>query len=378
MSVRPVTLSDVPACQAWLEYQAARGRFLYAFGRFSARFAREEPRAVRYRLQPLAGYEDEPSPEQRELYGESGWDYVADADGEFRVWRCDDPDAPELDTDPLVQGGAYDRFRRRLLWSNVMAILFFVGLPGLCLLYLFGPGDSPRLLRYIQTEQPAWKLFPLALMILFSFWLMIHRYRVIRRLVRTLKDGLPLPRRAPWRRLAAMGGVGLTVYLLWIASLVSNLVWLQSQKEFSIPADLTQPAPYVSLTRLDPDAGTKNGGFAVPVHNWMTEEQWWILESGQENGRSISCSTRYYRLRFRSLAGRLTADLRRQAETRGGALRALKDSRFDSAFFWGDLSAGSQVLLLRHGAQVIKVEYQGPVDLRDHLDTFQTVFDRSG
>ena len=189
MRLRPISIYNVPAYQAWLEDQAAKGAFLYDFNcSFFARFESGEPRVVRYRLQPLTRGEDGPTSEQRVLYEEFGWDYVADAGGEFRIWRCDDPDARELETDPVVQSGAYNRICRRLRWSNAIIALFIVGIPGLCQ-YLLHQTDHARLMWYIQSEVPIWRLALYALVPLFFLWQLVYQNLAIRTLVRTLRGG---------------------------------------------------------------------------------------------------------------------------------------------------------------------------------------------
>ena len=377
MRLRPISIYNVPAYQAWLEDQAAKGSFLYDFYGFFARFEEGEPRAVRYRLQPLIRREDGPSLEQRELYEESGWEYVADVGGEFRVWRCDDPDARELDTDPVVQGGAYNRICRRLRWSNAIIALLIVGIPSLCL-YLLHQTDHARLMWYVQSEVPAWRLVPLVLLLLFSLWLLLYQNRAIRTLMRTLRAGLPISRRAPWKRQVGLGGVSLAVYILWIVSQLLNLIWMQPQRELPRVSDLLEPVPFVTLTALNPGTNSSDGGFADSIHNWMTEEQWLILESGQENGQELSCFTRYYRLRFRPITNDLMKDIRRWEMQHGNPMQELGDTRFDSAYWGASSTTDNQVLLLRRGAQVLKVEYQGTADLREHLDEFRAVFDRPG
>lgn len=377
MRLRPVSIYNVPAYQAWLEDQAAKGVFLYDFfSGFFARFEPGEPKAVRYRLQPLTRVEDGPSLEQRELYEESGWDYVADAGGEFRIWRCDDPDAPELDTDPVVQGGAYTRICRRLRWSNAIIALLLVGIPGLCL-YFLHQTDRARLMWYVQSEVPAWRLIPLLMILLFSLWLLFYQNWAIRTLVRTLRAGLPVPHRAPWRRQVVLGGVSLAVYVLWIAFQLLNLAWIQP-REFPRLADLPESVPFVSLAALNSGISASDGGFADPIHNWMTEEQWWIQESGRRHGQELSCTTRYYRLRFHLLTDGLMRDIRSWQAQHGTPMQYLEDSRFDSAYFGEASATDNQVLLLRRGAQVLQVEYEGTADLREHLDEFRAVFDRPG
>jgi len=304
------------------------------------------------------------------------WDYVADAGGEFRIWRCDDPDARELETDPVVQSGAYNRICRRLRWSNAIIALFIVGIPGLCQ-YLLHQTDHARLMWYIQSEVPIWRLALYALVPLFFLWQLVYQNLAIRTLVRTLRAGLPVPHRAPWKRQVALGGVSLAVYVLWIASLLLSLVSMQP-REFPHVSDLSEPVPFVTLAALNPGISASDGGFVDHIHNWMTEEQWLIVESGQENGQDLSCFTRYYRLRFRPLTDDLIREIRSWELQQGNPMQELEDIRLDSAYWGASAVTDHQVLLLRRGVQVLQVEYQGTADLRAHLDAFRGVFDRFG
>lgn len=114
MKLAPFSIYDVAAQQAWMEDQAARGYFLDGRGRWFATFTKGKPKVVRYRMEPAGRKEDIPDLERREVYRSLGWDYVCTVGGTFYVWRCDDPNAPELNTDPVVQASAYDRLFHRL------------------------------------------------------------------------------------------------------------------------------------------------------------------------------------------------------------------------------------------------------------------------
>lgn len=81
--------------------------FLDGRGRWFATFTKGKPKAVRYRMEPAGRKEDIPDLEQREVYRSLGWDYVCTVGGTFYVWRCDDPDAPELDSFWWRDTGAY-------------------------------------------------------------------------------------------------------------------------------------------------------------------------------------------------------------------------------------------------------------------------------
>ncbi len=124
MRIAPISIYDVPAQQAWLEDMAARGYFLseYQAGVFTlASFTKVGPEAVRYRLEPMAAKEAYPDAARREVYRSLGWEYVSTAGKTMYVWRCDDPAAPELHTEPETEARAYDRLRRALRRVNALA-----------------------------------------------------------------------------------------------------------------------------------------------------------------------------------------------------------------------------------------------------------------
>ena len=115
---------DVEACESWLQDMAEQGLMLERWTViFEARFRRETPRPVRYRLTaarlkgPLLF--NHPDAGEQELYEEAGWHFVC-RQGEFYIYACDDPAAPELHTDPAVQAMS-------LKMACRSAVLSFVG-----------------------------------------------------------------------------------------------------------------------------------------------------------------------------------------------------------------------------------------------------------
>lgn len=99
-----------------------------------AAFDRCEPEKVRYRLQPAQkGFvlydNDGPDDDEVELNGAFGWKYVAKY-GSFHIYRADDIDAREMDTDPEVQAMAMNALHRgqrfNIIWMSIWIILYLV------------------------------------------------------------------------------------------------------------------------------------------------------------------------------------------------------------------------------------------------------------
>lgn len=127
---------DVTGVESWLSYMAEQGYILRDGGVFRgiAAFDRCELEKVRYRLQPAQkGFviydNDGPSDDEVELNGAFGWKYVAKY-GVFHIYRADDIDAREMDTDPEVQAMAMNSLHRgqrfNIIWMSIWIILYLV------------------------------------------------------------------------------------------------------------------------------------------------------------------------------------------------------------------------------------------------------------
>ena len=145
---RPVELYDVAAVESWLEERDREGYHLLRFrGLYGIFYQDCSVAPSRYRLQPLLRKEKSPPPEMTDAYRELGWEYVCTLAGTFHIWRCGDPAAPELDTDPVVQSMGYGYLERkcgaiccgcpRSCWCAWGSVSFpGSGAPGTCLWWI--------------------------------------------------------------------------------------------------------------------------------------------------------------------------------------------------------------------------------------------------
>ena len=114
----PISIYDVAAVETWLEDLARKGENPVCFTGSRVDLLLDEPWECRFRLQPLQRWKEALDPERVEAYRSMGWRLVGQL-GPFWVWRCDDPNAPELDTDPVVQGEGYRYLKRRMIFRTV-------------------------------------------------------------------------------------------------------------------------------------------------------------------------------------------------------------------------------------------------------------------
>ena len=96
----PFGSGDIPAVQSWLEDMAEKGLFFKECGLLFAKFTRGEPKKMRYRLDFCDVVACDIPDEKKELYEQSGWQVVGDYNSDLVVVCTDEPDAPEIYTDP--------------------------------------------------------------------------------------------------------------------------------------------------------------------------------------------------------------------------------------------------------------------------------------
>ena len=141
---RPAGLYDAAAVETWLEDMAREGWRLTGFRGFYGCFEKDAPALCRYRMQPMARKKEVLDPEREAVYRDLGWTLAAKLGGLFWVWRCDDPAAAELDTDPVVQGEGYRYLKRRMVRSTVRSLLLAAALAALGL-WSFETSGTPLL-----------------------------------------------------------------------------------------------------------------------------------------------------------------------------------------------------------------------------------------
>ena len=126
--IPPCHRYDLEGIQTWLEDMAKDGWLLetdgYSLGLFT--FQRCEPITCRYRLHVTADTNRYGQhQEYLELLRESGWVYVADFQG-FNIFRTENPDAVEVNTDPTVQATTLKKLKRETLSRLLFFGFYFI------------------------------------------------------------------------------------------------------------------------------------------------------------------------------------------------------------------------------------------------------------
>lgn len=375
--LRPANAYDVAANETWLEDMARQGYRLVGMTGWSGVFEEAEPCACRYRMQPLSQKEKRPPEEMAEAYRELGWEYAGTIPETFHVWRCQDPAAPELDTDPVVQGMGYRYLRRKMRKDLMFSVLLLAALAALCV-FLSGMASTPLLDTVEQFAPGQLTVGTLAAILLVV--LIACQMRSMRRLLRFLDAGIPLERPRPYRRqkwlaraLAAVLGLSLVLNFLGVVTAMDG----GSLKEGWDAGDrYHEPGPgvvYVDLAALEGAAETEFWGCRTKIQELcprMYEVRQLSLEEGEKTSRQVlsSVETTYYRMLTEGLARQLAKEL---IQARPGymgtsaheALAPVEGAVLDG-FWWLQKDDGTQFAVARLGRQVLLVEYEGQTDLR--------------
>lgn len=238
----PVEPFDMAGLTEWLNAMAAQGLYLVEFkGPDRACFRPGPPDdTVRYGLDAKEVYDIDR--ERNELYTEMGWEYVTTLKPLYYVYRCADPAAPALHTDPVVQADTLTKVIRRRTWSLVFLLAWIAFVLRDSLFRLFTAPWSWVELLLLKTGPV------LIYWALIVGWLVLALFHGLRevlallRLRRQLRMGFPLeegrrfPRKIPstilWR------GLTLSLLLALGTVLYSNTA---AQRRLTGPEEWTFP-----------------------------------------------------------------------------------------------------------------------------------------
>ena len=371
----PVDFVDVDRFEGWAEDMARRGLYLHHLTPFLfAAFQRGEPAPVRYRLEPRGSFW---SRESQNYCRSLGWEFVFHVGRWFDLYRNDDPEAPELHTDPVVHSYALDRISRSLRILTAVLVLCFVGeLAALLLPYLLS--DAPVLLLLNASGISTLSMLVLFLLLGVEFRSLGSFFRLRRR----LREGI-VPGRQSWRS-SARWYFGLLLFdLVLLAALIASPLVMRSVEWEDEIAVAERPFPILELQELEGDPALEAVPspitleiFGYDSHNYV-RRNWSLLAPGQyEVDQHLTGSGDYeprldmlwYRLSLPCLASPLLDDL----ITRYSDLRYAPEHYtvtepelpgFDRAVLVQDNRWPGQELFLQAGNVVIYLDYSGAQDL---------------
>lgn len=362
----PRDLWDVGTIEAWLEEKAAQGWILEKWSTW-AKFERMKPITCRVRLDPRRrdGAEQD---EADALCQDLGWRPACTVGGDYQVYYCFDPTAPDLYTDPESQAWAWGKLLRRTIWRTLLYIFLIA-------LWLFFQFDDLWMGSGRVVEK-----FLLGLWAVWLFavcwaggilWDLIRHVRGVARLRRRLAAGVPLEPGDPGRAVRRSRRYE-TVTWAGIVLLVGFLIFTMAGVREMPLSDAPSPLPCVALEALDPEAAGPEldiaryetfDGLLIQSRR-VTQFRWQPSASVQaelDRVALVSFAEALYRERVGAFL-----DAWPNAE-----VRELTDGRFDQAVVIG--AGKNQLFAARLGRMVLTERAETDTDLMDHLDGFAAV-----
>ncbi len=320
--IPPCPAYDIPAMESWLEDMAARGLHLSKDGFFGffTTFEEGPPKKERFRLEPtdrkggLFSEEYDPADEQLQLLHQMGWTYRARR-GQFHIYSTDDPNAPELNTDPQVQAVTMAALTK-YLWKKLRDTLVMMAL------YTVLSFGDLLLSSTLLLGTPLMLLLVGAL--LWDLGVSVRALLVLTGYRKQLRKGQPLPHRSDYRR---SGQRYLAARFLRFALWIIVFAW-SAARVFPVLVDaqyeplIDQTVPFHTVADYYPDARVErqNGILKSKIYIWsdlLSPENIDFKEYTQVtlDGETFDCwlTVHYHRTRWEWTARRLAKEFVSQA-----------------------------------------------------------------
>ncbi|MEH7381191.1 DUF2812 domain-containing protein [Bacillus sp. JJ1533] len=322
--IRPSDYWRIGEHESWFQDMAAEGLHLKKMGKFFAHFVKGEPKKMRYRVD--VSMKKKSSPEQIEMYAESGWDYVTSYQY-FQVFSSpEELDAPEIHTDPAEQSFTLTELDKKLALNAgfvVIGLLLILGM----LSSVWFLDATPT---YILVEGLVIPQTILSIIIGYQAFNSLLAAISIRTLRKSLIEGKQIEHHVPWKKSHRLNSIIAFLFTI-VAALTAIFAFTQLIKMdtktlpeggLNLPivrlADIEQNPALVrgesEYMRDNVDWSnryTSNWSPFAPVQ-YQTDEsglipgEKWKDKSGEY---SPSIETKYYHLSFPSMADHLISDL---------------------------------------------------------------------
>lgn len=352
-------LKDPIQLQTWLEDLSLEGWQLEKVRGDWEKFRRIPPHRIRYRLEPKSVTPDMSDEDVRlkdQLYREMGWERVPKSN----LFRAEDPNTPELYTDPETLMHQWKRSLRDFLVATAICLLLGIAVEATLLGRIYGFGIFSRVDYLFRTTwgQVLYGAAFLLLMVL-DIWQSWKEWRFYRQMEAGKQEPYspyPTSRWSRWRPMLVSVLLRLLCLLMPLL-LYPSLGWYEAYHDLG---DLEVPL-YMDVETLGGRGAVSSELAAVGKANattlgWSTVFQYCDDPAANwERGE-----TGYYHMRGGYLA-RLAVE-RLLEETKTTEAEPLNLSGADEAWT-GEDWRGDPFLLVRRGNQVLKTSCDGDLEI---------------
>lgn len=290
----PVSDYDIQGTESWLQDMALQGLYLKKYRPLFCTFTPGPARKTRYRIEPCRRAVDDDLPSAMlDLYEEYGWECVGDINREMLIFSTQDENAPELHTDPAIQGERWKKLYKKARTGTYVVPLSFVVVTICTAATLFEHGmPLTNLITNVSL--------PLVLMwvcLLLGLPSVFAKKRDLELILRQLENGTPLEHRAPYpKRNLSSPAYFTAVVLLWILLILGQCILPLTGGKLQALSDL-QDFPLLSLSQVEgeefiPFTMASEGyvdyaNFARQEHYLLCWNSWEAVQSGAWIGEDI-------------------------------------------------------------------------------------------
>lgn len=326
-TVRKLRSSDywrIGEHESWFQDMAAKGFHLKKMGLRFAHFVKGEPKKMRYRIDVAINKKN--TPEQIEIYADSGWDYVTGYQY-FQVYSSPvERNAPELHTDPAEQSFTLSALGKKLAFNAVMVVVALLLMIGMLSAIWFLDGTP----TFVLIDGLAVQQTILSILFVYLAYISLQAAISIHALRKDLIEGKPINHHAPWKKHYRLNSI--IAFLFTIVAGLSAIVpfgQLIKNDTKTLP-ETNLDLPIVRLADVEQNPALARGESSYMRDNvdWGNRYTYkWsplapIQYESDENGvvpgkmwgdgsgeYSPSIHTRVYQLSVPALADNLIADL---------------------------------------------------------------------
>lgn len=221
--LRPSNYWRIGEHECWFTDMANKGYHLKKMGLHFAKFEKGETKKTKYRIDVSTNKKI--SPEQLQLYAESGWDYVTSYQY-FHVFSSpNERNALELHTDPAEQAYTLKKLDKKLglnAWIGTIALVLMICM--VAAIWFLDKTPTLILLEGFALQQTL-----LTIIIGYTVLTSLQAAISIRALRKNLLSGKPIDHDAPWKSIIALI-LSLAYYFQLLQHLVQSFHFYSLQK----------------------------------------------------------------------------------------------------------------------------------------------------
>lgn len=262
--LRPSDYWHIGKHESWFSDMANEGLHLKRMGLHFAQFNKSEPKKMRYRIDVSSNKEI--TQEQKQMYAESGWDYVTSY-GNFNAFSSPvKRNAPELHTDPAEQSYTMKELDKKLAASALMVVLSVIVIVAIVAASLFL--DGTPVLSLVEGSMIS-QMISTVIMIYLAYTSLLATIS-IRNLQKTLLDGKPINHHVPWKKNKRIKSIIAVIYILMaISASIQPFIQLVKMETRTLPlANTGLPIVRLADVEQNPNLVRENPSYIQEDIDW--------------------------------------------------------------------------------------------------------------